>query len=409
MSKLRFVTVVATSLLAAACLPLTPDSGNESDGGASLDDAKSAGDASSVPSPQLKALSAGSEMTCAVLVDGTVRCFGRNSDGQLGNGVRTTEATVRPVQVVGISDAIAVSAGVAYACALRAGGTVVCWGSGAMGLLGNGTTDDALAPTAVANLSGVVEIATGYASTCALEGDGTVWCWGRGGEIGSTSGAGSNVPLQVAGLSGISHLANANEGGTSVASLVCARRNDGAVLCFSSENLEGQLGIGTQDPSRVPVAVSGIGDATQITASLLHSCAVRADGTYCWGAGQLVGDGTIDRRLTPVRVTTTLFSDLSSGLYHTCGREPSGAVSCWGETKRGQVGDGQPIQGNDVRLAPTKTLVTNAELLSAGEFHTCAYTKLGKTLCWGANAYGELGSGETGSFAKTSVPTEVRW
>lgn len=363
----------------------------------------------SVPAPRVKWLSAGSETTCAVLVDGTIRCFGRNDEGQLGNGARSPDPTVRPVTVVGITDAVAVSAGVEYACALRAGGTVVCWGSGASGVLGNGASDRQLVPVPVSGLNGVAEIAAGYAATCALKSDGTVWCWGRGGDIGLASLSGSSVPVQVGGLSGVAHLANANEGLQTLSSLVCALKKDDTVLCFSSQNLEGQLGTGTQDPSRTPVAVQGIGDATTMTASLTHACAVRADGTYCWGAGRLVGDGTLERRLVPTRVSTTRFVELSSGLDHTCGRDPAGDVLCWGVTTRGQAGDGALVKTNDARLSPTKTLVADVELLSAGMFHTCAYTRAGKTLCWGANGFGELGSGAPGSSVYTSTPTEVVW
>lgn len=386
----------------------TPDSGTGPDA-SNVPDGSSSPDGGSLPSPELLSLSAGSEMTCAVLVGGTVKCWGRNNAGQLGNGTKTTDPTVKPVAVPGITDAIAVSAGVEYACALRAGGTVVCWGSGASGVLGNGTTDDKLAPTPVSNLTDVTEIAAGFSATCALKKDGTVWCWGRGGDYGTTSLTQANEPVQVSGLSGVVHLANANEGGQSLSSLVCVILTNKTEQCFSNYNGSGQLGNGTQNSSRTPAAVSGITSASAITASLLHACAVQSDGTWCWGASQTVGDGTVEQRLSPVKVSPTVFAELSTGFEHTCARETGGAVWCWGANGRGQSGDGVAIKVSDYRLSPTKSLVTDAAMLSAGMFHNCVYTKAKKTVCWGANNYGEVGSGTPDSFARSSVPTEVVW
>lgn len=359
--------------------------------------------------PELKSLSAGSEMTCAVISDGTVKCWGRNNVGQLGNGTKTFDPVVRPVLVSGLTDAVAVSAGVEYACALRAGGTVVCWGGNALGVLGNGTTDDSLTPKPVTGLTGVTEIAAGFSVTCALKGDGTVWCWGRGGDYGTTSLTQSNVPVQVTGLAGVQHLWNANEGGTSLTSLVCVLLGDKSLKCWSAANGSGQLGNGTKDASRTPAPVSGMTNVTTATASLVHACAVQGDGTWCWGASQLVGDGSVEERLSPVKVSATVFAELSSGFDHTCGREAGGAVSCWGSNNRGQSGDGAAIKVSDYRLSPAKSLVTDATMLSAGMFHTCVYTKAKRTLCWGANNFGELGWGTPGSFERSSVPTEVVW
>lgn len=392
----------------------TDDTGAADDGVDTATDTGAKDDGTDTPpdggaGPEVKSLSAGSEMTCAVLGDGTVKCWGRNNVGQLGNGTKTFDPVARPVLVSGLTDAIAVSAGVEYACALRAGGTVVCWGGNALGVLGNGTTDESLTPKPVSGLTGVTEIAAGFGATCARKSDGTVWCWGRGGDYGTTSLTQSNVPVQVTGLSGVEHIANANEGGTSLTSLVCALLGDKSLKCFSTQNNSGQLGNGTKNSSRTPAAVPGMTNVSAITASLLHNCAVQGDGTWCWGASQLVGDGTVEERLSPVKVSSTVFVELSSGFDHTCGRDAAGAVWCWGSNNRGQSGDGAAIKISDYRLSPSKSLVTDATLLSAGMFHTCVHTKTKRTLCWGANNFGEMGSGTPGSGVRISVPTDVVW
>ena len=78
----------------------------------------------------------------------SVWCWGRNDDGQLGDGT-TTERRV-PTRVPGLADVVEVDAGAAHTCALRAGGRIVCWGANAEGQLGDGTTTRRVTPTAVA-------------------------------------------------------------------------------------------------------------------------------------------------------------------------------------------------------------------------------------------------------------------
>lgn len=113
---------------------------------------------------------------CAVHDDGTVRCWGRNVRGEVGDGTRTPRA--EPVRVLDVSDAIAVDLGDEHACALLRSGTVRCWGANDDGQLGDGTRRDRWRPVEVAGLAGAVALAAGGAQTCALLSDGRVECWG---------------------------------------------------------------------------------------------------------------------------------------------------------------------------------------------------------------------------------------
>jgi hypothetical protein len=106
-----------------------------------------------VPIPIATSVATGDAHACALLLGGTVACWGRNDFGQLGDGTTTERHT--PVAVTGLSGVTAIAAGGFFTCALLAGGTVVCWGWNVQGQLGDGTTTDRYVPVAVGGLSGV--------------------------------------------------------------------------------------------------------------------------------------------------------------------------------------------------------------------------------------------------------------
>ena len=129
------------------------------------------------PNLALNKVDAGLDHTCAIGSGGTVKCWGHNSYGQLGNGTTFVDA-YSPVSVVGITDAISVTSGNEYSCALHAGGTISCWGQNPYGQLGNGTYTDSDVPVAVVGITDAVAVSAGYLHTCAVHADGTVSCWG---------------------------------------------------------------------------------------------------------------------------------------------------------------------------------------------------------------------------------------
>ncbi|MBI4701727.1 MAG: hypothetical protein HY744_11315 [Deltaproteobacteria bacterium] len=342
------------------------------------------------------AISAGARHTCAVLVDGTARCWGSNDMGQLGDA--SDEDSKVPVRVAGLSGVVAISAGAWHTCALLADGTARCWGLGQDGQLGNGTQKGSITPVPVSDLVGAVAITAGSMHACALLADGTARCWGwnGSGQLGYGGTKLKTAPVPVAGLSGTVAIA---AGG----SLSCALVADGTARCWGN-NKFGQLGNGTvQEYSVLPVPVASLSSATTITAGLAHACALLANGTArCWGrndAGQL-GNGTTQDSGVPVAVAGLSGAvDITAGTGHGCALLADGTAHCWGWNEAAQLGDGS---NQDSKVPVAVVGLAGAVSVAAGAEHTCAVLGSGAARCWGFGSL--LGDG---SDQGSSVPVDV--
>lgn len=288
-----------------------------------------------------------------------------------------------------------VATGAYHTCALTNSAAVKCWGDNATGQLGLGDTRDRLAATDVPGLSGgVIAIAAGARHTCALTSTGGAKCWGYNiyGQVGDgNSGTYVLAPVDVQGLaSGVAAISAGSYHS-------CALTTAGAVRCWG-RNDYGQLGDGTHSQRTTPVAVTGLAaGVAAISASRDFTCVLTtAGGAKCWGrndSGQL-GDGTYDARATPVDV-----SGLSGGLdaietggYHACALTASGAMTCWGSDAYGELGDGNSPR--DTRVpGVVPSLGSGVASIAAGIRLTCAVTKAGGAKCWGTDDEGQLGDG----------------
>jgi alpha-tubulin suppressor-like RCC1 family protein len=370
-------------------------------------------------STQATAVSVGLDESCAVISGGTVKCWGGNFDGDLGDG--STTSTPLPTTVVNLPGSVtSIFSGFYFGCALLSGGGVACWGNDDSGQLGNGTFGQPqTTPVSVLGLSNATSIPSSSrgAHVCVLTSVGKVECWGENsfGELGDGSTTNRSTPVTVVEGQGEYPFAIATGGDHSclLATYLDAPISNaclpgqcpqGFARCWG-RNTFGQLGDGTTDDKHTPVPVVGGALYTAISGGANHTCALLADGrVQCWGFnfyGQL-GDGTNMDRVTPVTVQGLggAVISLAAGSEHTCAIVSGGQVQCWGENDAGQLGDGT----NTTRLTPvTVPGLTGVTAIGAGYQTTCALLSSGQVQCWGNGDQGQLGDGVDGS-SSTPVP-----
>jgi alpha-tubulin suppressor-like RCC1 family protein len=230
-------------------------------------------------------LGASGEQTCARLADGTVQCWGRNDAHQLGDG-STIASTPTPVNVYNLTHVIAISVGVWHTCALLDNGSVKCWGSNYQGMLGDGTEVDKLVPTPVldpsgqSNISNVAAVSAGSTHTCVLLVDGTIQCFGEAAQAQFGGGRIANSALPVA----VPFTAPAM-GVIAGIHFTCALINAQAVQCVGTNDL-GQLGNDSTTLSYDPVSpqLPAGKSFKQLVSKYDDACLLSTDGNvFCWG------------------------------------------------------------------------------------------------------------------------------
>ncbi len=416
--------------------------------GASFNDAGDGGviadgsvvDASDVTSddPRVVQLAAGAEHTCALLDNGHVRCWGRGSEGQLGYGNTNTigddetPASTGDVKLGG--SVVQLAAGGEHTCALLDNGHVRCWGRGSEGRLGYGNTnvigdDETPASAGDVNVGGtVVSLAAGTAHTCALLDNGRVRCWG--------AGALSYGRVGQLGYGNINHIGDdetpASAGDVNVGGIVvqlaagdahtCALLDSGRVRCWGMAGY-GSLGYGNTNnigDDEAPATAGDVpvgGTVGSVAAGTYHTVGLLDDGRVrCWGNGgggrlgygntNHIGDDEASELAGDVNVGAAVVT-LAAGGSHTCALLNGGRVRCWGVGLNGQLGygstntigdDEHPASAGDVNVDGT------VMRLVAGSGHTCVLLDNGHVRCWGGNASGQLGYGNTDNVGDDEAP-----
>jgi alpha-tubulin suppressor-like RCC1 family protein len=292
-----------------------------------------------LPPGSATAVTAGWDNSCALMVGGTMDCWGFNNHGQLGDGTTTNRSS--PTPVPGLSNVTAITAGGYHTCALLADTTVRCWGEGDFDELGDGTGTDQSTPVAVAGLTGAVSVSAGRNTTCARTSTGEVLlCWGNNdfGQLGDGTTASRPTPVVIG-----SSYASVAAGGDHT----CEITTGGDVDCQGDNSL-GQLGFaspeGSPPSSDSPTQVDGGFEQDEVIAGDQFSCSQAADEIRCWGdntygqLGRYFTGGTFPEPGGIFGVSAAF--DSLSGIYRHACAVTSGQVMCWGANDFGQLGDG---------------------------------------------------------------------
>jgi alpha-tubulin suppressor-like RCC1 family protein len=342
-----------------------------------------------------KQVVAGGNSSCAIVDQGgqnAVWCWGANDTRQLGPGAdATVTSSAAAYWIADLGGATAVALGSGHGCAIMGDGTVKCWGRNDAGQLGQPTSGAPSAtPLTVPNVSGATGIAAGDKHTCAITTEGVV-CWGDdlknqlGGSSAGTPVAGTAGAIKIA--AGLNHTC-----ADLPTSIVCWGANDSGQL-----GNKGQPATGPVTPEGL-----GSTATTDIAAGGDHTCAiVGTSGTImCWGASESFQiDGTTAPHTipTPVAPFGNKGADtISAGRGHTCATRGVDA-QCWGANALGQLANG-PGPNSAKALDTGKSLLTTGAgftapgSLSAGGDHTCVIDNSNLISCFGRNLSSELGA-----------------
>ncbi|WP_372241110.1 RCC1 domain-containing protein [Corallococcus terminator] len=398
------------------------------------------------PLDGINSIRAGSNHSCALLNDGSVRCWGYGAFGQLGYentqsiGDNELPYTAGAVKILGKGTKLA--AGGNHSCVLLDTGLVRCWGQNTYGQLGYNSKDnlgdgEPVASFGYVNLGGAaVRITVGLEHSCAVMATGKVRCWGRNqyGQLGygHINSIGDDEQPWKAG--------DVDLGGATATDVVagdnhtCALLSNNKMLCWGRNGL-GQLGyahinhIGDNELPSSQVAFEPKGPVAQISASAHNTCALLKSGSViCWGSndGGETGNALYSDFVnycpeygaqrcfvnllaasTMVNLGGTTALQVTSGGGHSCALLSTGSVRCWGRNTSGELGYGNTttldLPGGAVDLGGA----TTAYQLSASSLGTCALLSTGKARCWGRNNFGQLGQGNTTTIGDTELPSAV--
>ena len=395
----------------------------------------------------IQSIVAGGFHTCALLDNGSVKCWGINSSGQLGledtnsRGDAANEMSdFLPVVKLGTNrSARNIVAGGYHTCAILDNGTVKCWGDNVYGQLGLGDVNnrgdstgemgDSLATVDLGTGRTAKSLSAGIFHTCAILDNNAVKCWGRNGfgqlGLGNVAHRGDGANEMGDNLPVVNLGTNRTARSLSIGSFhTCALLDNYTVKCWGYNNY-GQLGKG--DTTNRGSGSNEMGDnltvidlgtnrtARSITSGQYHNCVILDNlTTKCWGynaAGELgLGDTTNrgdsasqmgDSLPTVSLGTNRTARSIATGGFHNCVILDNGTSKCWGRNGSGQLGTGDTASRGDGsnemgdNLA-TLSLGTNrsARALTAGGGDTCALLDNGSLKCWGQNADGQLGLGD---------------
>ncbi|MDA9829639.1 putative Ig domain-containing protein, partial [Candidatus Poseidoniaceae archaeon] len=342
-------------------------------------------------------MAAGEDHSCAIKDDGTVRCWGEGANGRLGYGGSADKNSPTATSSLGTGrTAVDITAGGDHTCAVLDNGSVKCWGGNAFGQLGDGTTTSRTSPTQTLSLGRpAVAVEAGMYFTCALLDNGSVSCWGKNnqGQLGrGYTNASSDLSQRTPGLT------LPMPGGRPVISMdishymVCGVVDNGSIACWS------QYG-GGHTPS-LKTFFNDANPAKDVATGRYSACGLMENGNVtCWGTGFL-GTGGSGQTANPGVIWPNLGSGRTAvhvelGRRHNCALLDDDSVKCWGDDSYGQMANGATTSNKNTPTSISFASGVVVQDILAGQWHTCIAAQTNEMYCWGDGVYGKLGDGST--------------
>ncbi|MCK5588731.1 MAG: hypothetical protein KAI16_00255 [Candidatus Pacebacteria bacterium] len=293
-------------------------------------------------------ISAGIDHVCAVIKDGTVKCWGSGEYRKLGQKELKSFSKEKyknsntPILVEGFSDAILVSVGDKSSCAVIKDGTVKCWGEGGLDLRHFNKVDydidGEMVVIPIINLVNVVKISVGDNVACAIIKDGTVKCWGDDYGYKKINKKGPFYDYEPIIFEYLKKVQDISVGHDHV----CAVIQDGTVKCWGSGSMSrfGDGRLNTRED--YPFKIKELNNIESVTVGRSHTCVEGISGdTKCWSSGGYgkLGNGNTNYEKYPKIISGLKVKQIDAGVNHTCAIIKDGTVKCWGANIRGQIGN----------------------------------------------------------------------
>lgn len=334
---------------------------------------------------------------CAILSDHSLKCWGRNSSGEVGDGTTVDKSSPTLIDS-GVSYDF-ISLGANHACGITSVGVLKCWGGNWQGQLGDGTTTQQNSPVIIDSGVSYIQVSAGDGFTCGVTSANILKCWGTNWTSQLGDGTTNSQLSPVVIDTGVSYQ-EASTGWRHA----CAITTSGVLKCWGS-NTWNQLGDGSSTTQATPVVIDSGVTYAKVASDQMDSCGIISDGTLkCWGSSM---------GATPtVRETGVVYTDLTKGLALTnygmikrtdwslyaidpedsytavsggstlCAIHHSGTLRCFGANNYGQMGNKDLVSmTTPVPLEPAASF----DFVTSYQDTSCAQTSSGRLLCWGSN------------------------